>query len=272
MARGLLLIATMKTHSIGSISKMGAVIALFGLSTACGGATTYDAGGSAGQGGAAGQGGSGGGGPTTSDAGMECPPPGDANPGAMLGLSSDSPMNVEGAVSRAFADRLEVMTSTGTLTLSWVGPPLDAAFAANEGIQVVRTRVDPSAPGGWSVVRSARATAAVFNGTMWNQLGTTKGSTHSLDVPFDYPSLRYSLVSCCSVAAALARNCSYGSLEATYDGMATQIDLGMTGRVGPWSITNVVSNYHIDGSGESAWGGQVSLLGPATARAADGGI
>jgi hypothetical protein len=140
MARGLLLIATMKTHSIGSISKMGAVIALFGLSTACGGATTYDAGGSAGQGGAAGQGGSGGGGPTTSDAGMECPPPGDANPGAMLGLSSDSPMNVEGAVSRAFADRLEVMTSTGTLTLSWVGPPLDAAFAANEGIDALARR------------------------------------------------------------------------------------------------------------------------------------
>jgi hypothetical protein len=107
---------------------------------------------------------------------------------------------------------------------------------------------------------------------MWQSLGTTTGSTHTLEVPSDYPSLQYSLESCCTPAGTVARECSYGSLQSTYDAATIHIDLGATGRIGPWSITNLVSSYYLEGNGESAWGGRATLLGPSTARAADGGI
>jgi hypothetical protein len=180
-------------------------------------------------------------------------------------------MNVLGAVSRVELERMEVMTRDGTLTFAWTGPPLDAAFAPNEEIQIVRTQVAPPAESGWSVIRSTRSTAAIFDGTVWKPLATTPGSTHTLDVPSDFPALRYPLESCCPAAENVSRNCSYGPLEATYDAATTHIDLGTTGRVGPWSITNVTSTFHVEGSGEMGWGNQVTLLGPATARALDGG-
>jgi hypothetical protein len=274
VARSLLNRPPMKANSL--VLKMGVVVVIWAVG--CGGSTAApDANGSAGQGGSSGQAGSGGNaagssaGGATADAGMDaCPPPSGANP-KVIGLSSSAPINVNGTVGRVDLDRLEIVTSAGPLNFAWVGPPLDAAFSAGEEIQIVRTREYPGAESGWSVVRSARTTAAVRDGTIWKPLATTPGSTHTVDVPSDFPALRYPLESCCPVGDHGSRTCSYGPLEATYDAWASHIDLGTTGRVGPWSITNVASSFYVDGSGEMAWGNQVTLLGPATARAVDGG-
>lgn len=162
---------------------------------------------------------------------------------------------------------LQVTFGADAITFRWTGPDLTSAFSVGDAVEIDGPiRITGFGGGGWSFVRSARATAAVLASDAWTTLGTTAGSTAVPPLPADFPALVYAL-SCCGSLAPGVMVCSYDSLAAVYAGASAPIPLGTTGVVGPWAITNVASEYFI--SNEYSWQMNVTLLGPATMTGID---
>jgi len=187
-------------------------------------------------------------------------------------------LTLEGRVSSVAADRMEIETPAGPLTFFWSGPALDTAFASDEVIQLeVGFAAYALAPPQISVVRSARATAATVDGGPFIGMGWKPGSKAVLQgLEAVFPKLEYEVVSCCSTGTRSSGfneddfRCDFSALEAQLDGSSTDIALGSTGVVGPWSVSNVTSSFSY--ASESIWRIQVTMLGPATPRGVDGGI
>jgi hypothetical protein len=173
----------------------------------------------------------------------------------------------EGTITTLEATGMIVMSGTDSVRLAWRGPDLTGAFALGDAVQMV------GVAGGWTIVRSDRATAAVLSYSMWHVLPTTPGST-TAGLPgqaaptSDFPSILHKLVSCCSgvyVGPGYGSRCSYADLIASYDGSSIEIARGATGSVGPWQVTDVDATYTI--GTEYVWRALVTFLGPATPRA-----
>lgn len=189
---------------------------------------------------------------------------------ARVGLSR------EGQVSHIADDRIEVLGDDGsTYVGGWRGPALGTAFAVGDSVQL--TAGDDYGFGGAvtvSVLRSATATAMMINAAPWRLMATEPGSTAELPRPSGLPTLVYGVGACCASGGRSHVGehfkCDYSALQATFGDDTTAIPLGGTGAVGPWSVTNLHSVYYT--AWEHFWAVQVTLLGPATPGAVDGGL
>ena len=196
-------------------------------------------------------------------------------PRGVLGFAAGDGLNLrhDGYVSRVAADRVDVTTPGGAYSFAWRGPALDTAFAVDDSVQVLVNTYGYGLQ--LSVLRSSNATAAVVDGWDWVVMNKEPGSTATLrGVPSEFPALVYRLVSCCDAGFrapwGASTQCDYSGLEASLEGETTEVRLGGTGEIGPWSVTNVQSTYLMDG--EHTWSVRVTLLGPATPKSVDGGL
>jgi hypothetical protein len=180
----------------------------------------------------------------------------------------------EGRVSSVAAQQMEIATSEGPATFNWQGPALDIAFAVDEPVQVdVSSGPYALSPPKISIVRSERATAVAVNGGPWGSLRTESDASTTLGLEPTLPLLAYSTISCCASHFKYASGrddytCDRSALEARFEGSSTAIARGTTGIVGPWSVTNITASF--THSSEDFSSIQVTLLGPATPRSADG--
>lgn len=212
--------------------------------------------------------------------GGACPGPAsasDAGPPlspADLGFFSADWTTREGHLSSVAADRIDITTPDGTHSFGWRGPALDAEFAVGDSVQLEATDGFGYGSRAYiSTLRSSSATAVVVAGSPMWLLGVQQGSKVTVpDLAPELPELVYRLVSCCHHDGlfGITVRCDYSALEATLGGSSTAIPLGETGLIGPWSVTNLRSEFV--NSLESAWDIQVTLLGPATPRSLDGGL
>lgn len=185
-----------------------------------------------------------------------------------IGLATIPPfvgVLVIGTVTMVAATRLEVTAGTETTAFAWDGPTLAGVFAVGDDVQVVGNPSGVYGRGGWSIVRSARATAAVLDMDQWTVLGTAPGSTANPNPPADFPTLVYALDFCCRNPGFMTSTvCSFASLEVSYAGTSVPIPPQSSATLGPWSITSFYSLY--TASSEYVWQVRATLLGPATAR------
>lgn len=173
----------------------------------------------------------------------------------------------DGTITTLERERMIVTSGSDSIVLTWRGPDLAEAFARGDAVQVVgRARLAAFGSGGWSIVRSARATAGFLDGIPYQAVLTSPGSTVVTTVPAQFPTIVHTLVSCCSTSSPLPGNlCSFADLTASYGGSTLQIGRGATGVLGAWRVTNVDATYA--SNGELIWHPQVTFLGPATPRA-----
>jgi hypothetical protein len=170
---------------------------------------------------------------------------------------------------------MEISIAGAALTFAWRGPSLTPAFAVGDAVQVVtQYLLTGLSSARMSIVRSPSATAVTVDGAPSIALSTLAGSSQALSTNPDFPELSYGLVSCCTegtFGAQVRATCDYAALQASFGGNSSMIALQQTGAVGPWSITNLESSYHL--YEESTWHIKVTLLGPATAPPGlDGGL
>lgn len=193
-----------------------------------------------------------------------------------LGVTPDEGQRVavDGYITSVDSDHVELTTPYGAYIFNWRGPGLDSAFAVDEAAEIViaQARIGLFPPR-VSTLRSSSATAVAVAGTPWVVMNTDPGSTATLPgLAPELPELVYGLRSCCSERTSLGpRNeCDYSALVATLDGSSAAIPLGETGLIGPWSVTNLQSTYHV--RVELMWHIQVTLLGPTTPSRLDAGL
>jgi hypothetical protein len=138
-----------------------------------------------------------------------------------------------GSIAQVDDNRLTIASDGGAVaTFEWIGPPLSAQFSVGDAV----TAQGGQSSSAWSVVKSARATAAIYamySSTLPIVPGQVPGGPSYVLAPSCITTTR------CDQPFVVAT--TYQRLTASSGNESAVIEPGATGQVGGWRMTNVLS-------------------------------